>query len=153
MIEEDNCTGTTQTNKHKQNNSYTQPTPLKTAHSLNHRSHTMPEYLKTKAEFDKALADAKAEGKKVFIDFTATWCGPCQMIGPEFVKIAGMDEFKDLAIFYKIDVDENSETSEAVGITCMPTFMVFDGPTKLEEFSGANKAKLNEFVRKHTVGA
>ena len=113
----------------------------------------MPEYLKTKAEFDKALADAKAEGKKVFIDFTATWCGPCQMIGPEFVKIAGMDEFKDLAVFYKIDVDENSETSEVVGITCMPTFMVFDGPTKLEEFSGANKAKLNEFVRKHTVGA
>jgi thiol-disulfide isomerase/thioredoxin len=40
----------------------------------------------------------------VVVDFTATWCGPCQRIAPEFAKMA--EEHKD-CIFIKVDVDEN----------------------------------------------
>ena len=40
----------------------------------------------------------------VCVDFTATWCGPCQRIGPEFVKMA--DKYTD-CVFIKVDVDEN----------------------------------------------
>jgi thioredoxin 1 len=42
----------------------------------------MVAFLNTEAEFTKAVAGC------VIIDFTASWCPPCKMIGPVFVKIA-----------------------------------------------------------------
>ena len=72
-------------------------------------------YLKTKAEYK---AELKSAGDKLLaIDFTATWCGPCQAIGPKFEAM--QSEFPDV-IFKKIDVDENQETSQKLKVTAMP---------------------------------
>jgi thiol-disulfide isomerase/thioredoxin len=57
---------------------------------------------KTKAEFDAELVSAG--GKLVVVDFTATWCGPCQRIKPEFEKMS--TEFTNV-VFLKVDVDAN----------------------------------------------
>ena len=75
----------------------------------------MVQMVETKAEFDAIVAGDKL----VVVDFTATWCGPCQMIGPKFAAMA--DEFPDVQ-FVKVDVDENDETAAACGIEAMPTF-------------------------------
>ena len=102
----------------------------------------MVKQLSTKAEFDEAL---KSE-KLVVVDFTATWCPPCQMIGPKFVALA--EELGDSADLVKVDVDENAETSEACGISCMPTFQFYKGGAKVHELQGADfeglKAKIAE---------
>ena len=76
----------------------------------------------TKAEFDAVLAEAAAAGKAVVVDFTATWCGPCQRIAPLFAQLAS--EFPQ-AEFIKVDVDENQETAAACQVSAMPTFKVF----------------------------
>merc|ERR1712023_434740 len=70
--------------------------------------------------FDKALADAG--DKLVVVDFTATWCGPCQRIAPVFQKLA--EEMPDV-VFVKVDVDENEETAGECGIQAMPTFQYY----------------------------
>merc|ERR1711924_291283 len=80
----------------------------------------MGKQLKTKAEFDAELA--AAGGKLVVVDFTATWCGPCQMIAPLFGELS---EKNPDVVFVKVDVDENQETAAACGINCMPTFQFY----------------------------
>ena len=65
-------------------------------------------YLADKAAYEAALA-ASAE-KPLIIDFTATWCPPCKMIGPKFEAMATEDGFKGIT-FKKCDVDANSESA------------------------------------------
>ena len=102
----------------------------------------MVQQLATKAEFDECLKDSKL----VVVDFTATWCPPCQMIAPKFAALA--DEVKDHATLVKVDVDANAETAQAAGISCMPTFQFYKGGNKVHEIQGANYdglvAKINE---------
>ena len=107
---------------------------------------TMPvTWIDTKAAFDKAIAECDA-GKLVVVDFTAQWCGPCQMISPKFEAMSS--EFTDV-LFLKVDVDENDETAEAYNIQEMPTFIFFRGGKKLTDLAGANEAKLRELIQKH----
>ena len=94
----------------------------------------MVKQLATKAEFDDCLANAGE--KLVVVDFTATWCPPCQMIAPKFEAKA--EELGDAVVMVKVDVDENGETSEACGITCMPTFQFYKNKEKKDEMQGAN---------------
>mmetsp|Transcript_74818 Transcript_74818/g.124770 ORF Transcript_74818/g.124770 Transcript_74818/m.124770 type:complete len:181 (-) Transcript_74818:321-863(-) len=95
----------------------------------------------TKAEFDKILADAG--DKLVAVDFTASWCGPCKMIGPKFEALAAAEPE---VVFIKVDVDENGEVAENCEIKCMPTFQFFKNGKKVDEFSGASEDKLKEKV-------
>ncbi|KAG8462002.1 hypothetical protein KFE25_014021 [Diacronema lutheri] len=104
-----------------------------------------PTMVATLEEFDGALKEAG--DKLVIVDFTATWCGPCKMIGPVFDKLAA--EYGDRAVFLKVDVDENSDTAADCGIRAMPTFQFYKSGGKLAEFAGADKDKLLELLKEH----
>ncbi|XP_008281601.1 thioredoxin b [Stegastes partitus] len=95
------------------------------------------------ADFNKCLQEAG--DKLVVVDFTATWCGPCKQIGPEFVKLAGLPENANV-VFLKVDVDEAEDVSAQCGIKCMPTFYFYKNGKKVDEFSGANPQTLKEKV-------
>ena len=103
--------------------------------------------LADKAAYDKILEESN--NKLVVIDFTATWCPPCQMIGPKFVALSEDAAYKDKAIYKKCDVDANKEASEAAGIQCMPTFKFYKGGKEVDKLEGANEAKLKELIDKN----
>ncbi|EPS45718.1 hypothetical protein H072_187 [Dactylellina haptotyla CBS 200.50] len=87
--------------------------------------------------------------KVIIVDFWATWCGPCRVISPIFEKLSEKAEFSDIG-FYKVDVDEQEEISQEVGIKAMPTFMVFRNGNKIEDLVGANPAGLQALIMKAT---
>ncbi|XP_072534614.1 thioredoxin-like [Salminus brasiliensis] len=96
--------------------------------------------------FDKALAEAG--DKLVVVDFTATWCGPCQSIGPFFTRLSEMEGNANV-VFLKVDVDDAQDVAQSCEIKCMPTFHFYKNGKKVDEFSGSNQAKLEELVNMH----
>ncbi|KAK3823553.1 MAG: thioredoxin [Benniella sp.] len=84
-----------------------------------------------------------ASGKKIAVDFWATWCGPCRFVSPVFEKLS--KEHPDIE-FIKIDVDEAPEISQQVGIKAMPTFVTYHGGDKIGELVGANPQGLADLI-------
>mmetsp|Transcript_2019 Transcript_2019/g.3052 ORF Transcript_2019/g.3052 Transcript_2019/m.3052 type:complete len:106 (-) Transcript_2019:780-1097(-) len=104
----------------------------------------MVQYIKSLNEFKAVLEESNAQ--LVVVDFTATWCGPCQRIGPIFEKIS--EECPDVK-FYKVDVDDAEDVASSCKISAMPTFQFYKGGDKIDEFKGADDAQLRDLITKH----
>ncbi|XP_033213515.1 thioredoxin-like protein 1 isoform X2 [Belonocnema kinseyi] len=89
---------------------------------------------------------SSAGTKLVVVDFTATWCGPCQRIAPVFEQLS--TKYPN-AIFLKVDVDKCAETAAGQGVSAMPTFIFYRNRTKLGTCQGADpnglEAKIQQF--------
>ncbi|CCX56959.1 thioredoxin [Bacteroides sp. CAG:1060] len=70
---------------------------------------------------DANIAEVLASGKPVVIDFWATWCGPCRVLGPTVEEVA--EEYADKAIVAKCNVDDCEDISMKYGIRNIPTLV------------------------------
>lgn len=75
------------------------------------------------------------------IDFWATWCGPCKVIGPIFEKISDTPAGEKVG-FYKVDVDAQEKIAQEVGVNAMPTFVFFHKGQVVKKVVGANPPAL-----------
>ena len=71
----------------------------------------------------------------VLVDFWADWCQPCKMIAPIVEELA--TEYEGKVKFSKIDVDSNPQIASQFGIRGIPTLLVFDGGSAVEQVVGA----------------
>lgn len=88
--------------------------------------------------FKKEVLEVK---RIVLVDFFATWCGPCQILGPILEKISNSRGEFDIA---KVDVDEASELAIKYGIEVVPTMMIFKDGQVMKTLEGVKSE--NEII-------
>ncbi|MEX1376717.1 MAG: thioredoxin [Eubacteriales bacterium] len=81
----------------------------------------------------------------VFVDFWATWCGPCRMVAPSVDKLS--EELEGKAKIAKLDVDQCGDIAQQYGVTSIPTFIVFKNGEIAERAMGAMPySKLKDLI-------
>ncbi|MBC2575749.1 thioredoxin [Peptostreptococcus canis] len=87
------------------------------------------------------VKNVKEEKGIAVIDFFATWCGPCNMLGPVFSDVA--EELKNEAFFAKVDVDQSMDIAQEFGVSTVPTVIFFkDGVEVKREIGFMPKEKI-----------
>jgi len=81
--------------------------------------------------------------RNIIIDFTASWCGPCQRIGPVFTELS--EKYSNI-VCIKVDVD-NEDTKEICSICevrSMPTFVLVSNGEVTQKIVGSDPQSLEQ---------
>lgn len=83
------------------------------------------------------------------VDFWAEWCAPCRAIAPVVENLA--QSYQGRLQVGKMNIDENPNTPSKYSVRAIPTLLFFKNGEVVDQIVGlANKAKIEEVVKKHT---
>lgn len=95
--------------------------------------------LKMANEFDELI-----KGEKVFVDFSADWCGPCKMLDMVLDEVEG--ECSDTT-FVKVDADRFRSIAKDYKVITVPVLCLFSNGKLVKQQSGfMRKEELLEFL-------
>ena len=102
----------------------------------------MAEITVTQANFESEVIKSD---KPVLLDFWATWCGPCRMLGPIVAEIA--EERSDIKVG-KVNVDDEPALANMFGIQSIPTLVYFKEGKAVDSSIGyVEKEKILEMLK------
>lgn len=94
--------------------------------------------LQIKADaFQKEVMESKVP---VLVDFFATWCGPCQMMGPVLEQLQA--EYGEKAKVVKVDIDQAMELAQKYQVMSVPNMIFFKDGKPQDSVIGAVPANI-----------
>lgn len=94
--------------------------------------------------FKKEVLDSK---QPAMVDFWASWCAPCKIMGPIVDGLA--EEMKDKIKIGKVSIENEEDLAGEYGIMSIPTFLFFKKGKIVDQASGAmTKEKLVALIKK-----
>ena len=98
----------------------------------------------TDANFVDAVENSE---ELVLVDFWASWCGPCKMLGPIFEEVSNEVEGVKFA---KLNVDENPSTASRYRVGSIPTVLAVKNGRVVDTMVGFKpKAEILNFVERN----
>ncbi len=90
------------------------------------------------------FASLKNGNQPFVVDFWATWCGPCRMVGPIISEMA--EKYDGKIVVGKCDVEENEDLAAEFGIRNIPTILFFKNGEVVDKLIGAQSKE--KFIEK-----
>ena len=90
--------------------------------------------------FDKALGEAKTNGRAMVVDFWATWCAPCRAMVPILETLE--KEYAGRVDFYGVNVAEETALAQQWMVESIPRIFVFFGGVMSQVMGPCSKAEL-----------
>ena len=92
-------------------------------------------------------SDVINSDQPVLVDFWAPWCGPCKLLSPTIEALA--TSFAGKARVGKVNIDNNPEVASSLGISSIPTVILFKGGQIVDRFVGVTPlSKLSAAIDK-----
>lgn len=97
---------------------------------------------------DANFADVvESSSELVLVDFWASWCGPCKMLGPIFEEVSAEETGVK---FVKLNVDENPATAARYRVGSIPTVLAVKNGRVVDTMVGFKpKTEIKNFVERN----